>query len=175
MRISGITIPDNKRLEYALTAIYGIGLARARVILKEAKVEAGKKGPEVSADDENRIRKAVENYKIEGELKREQWNLFSLKVLTRLAQADNLEIQVKVKAMLKEGQTTEQLNAALKEMGLTERIPVEQLLNHAKSYQAKQDRELDKQTKILSHIQTNTPLITAIASAIAAYFAAHGH
>ena len=71
MRISGITIPDNKRLEYALTAIYGIGLARARVILKEAKVEAGKKGPEVSADDENRIRKAVENYKIEGELKRE--------------------------------------------------------------------------------------------------------
>ena len=56
----------------------------------------------------------------EGELKREQWNLFSLKVLTRLAQADNVEIQVKVKAMLKEGQTTEQLNAALKELGIQE-------------------------------------------------------
>jgi hypothetical protein len=56
----------------------------------------------------------------EGELKREQWNLFSLKVLTRLAQADDLQIDVKVKATLKEGQTTEQLNAALRELGIHE-------------------------------------------------------
>jgi hypothetical protein len=54
----------------------------------------------------------------EGELKREQWNLFSLKVLTRLAQSDDLQIDVKVKATLKEGQTTEQLDAALKELGI---------------------------------------------------------
>jgi hypothetical protein len=54
----------------------------------------------------------------EGELKREQWNLFSLKVLTRLAQSDDLQIDVKVKATLREGQTTEQLNAALKELGI---------------------------------------------------------
>jgi len=53
----------------------------------------------------------------EGELKRKQWNLFSLKVLTRLAQAD-LEIQVKVKAKLKEAQTLDQLNDALKELGI---------------------------------------------------------
>lgn len=71
MRISGITIPDNKRLEYALTAIYGIGLVRSRRILDEAKVAHSKKGPEVSADEENRIRKAVESFKIEGDLKRE--------------------------------------------------------------------------------------------------------
>jgi hypothetical protein len=56
----------------------------------------------------------------EGELKREQWNLFSLKVLTRLAQSDDLQIDVKVKATLKEGQTTEQLNSALKELGIQE-------------------------------------------------------
>jgi len=56
----------------------------------------------------------------EGELKREQWNLFSLKVLTRLAQSDELQIDVKVKATLKEGQTTEQLNTALKELGIQE-------------------------------------------------------
>ena len=56
----------------------------------------------------------------EGELKREQWDLFSLKVLTRLAQADDLQIDVKVKATLKEGQTTEQLNAALKELGISD-------------------------------------------------------
>lgn len=56
----------------------------------------------------------------EGELKREQWNLFSLKVLTRLAQSDDLQIDVKVKATLKEGQTTDQLNSALKELGVQE-------------------------------------------------------
>jgi hypothetical protein len=56
----------------------------------------------------------------EGELKREQWNLFSLKVLTRLAQSDDLQIDVKVKATLKEGQTTDQLNSALKELGIQE-------------------------------------------------------
>jgi len=53
-----------------------------------------------------------------GELKREQWNLFSLKILTRLAQADDLQIEVKVKAKLKEAQTLEQLNTALKELGI---------------------------------------------------------
>ncbi|HZM06806.1 MAG TPA: DUF499 domain-containing protein [Candidatus Saccharimonadales bacterium] len=56
----------------------------------------------------------------EGELKREQWNLFSLKVLTRLAQAEDLEIEVRVKAKLKEAQTLEQLNAALKELGISQ-------------------------------------------------------
>ncbi|MCL4785388.1 MAG: DUF499 domain-containing protein [Verrucomicrobia bacterium] len=56
----------------------------------------------------------------EGELKREQWNLFSLKVLTRLAQADDLQIDVKVAAKLKEGQSVDQLNAALRELGISE-------------------------------------------------------
>lgn len=56
----------------------------------------------------------------EGELKREHWNLFSLKVLTRLAQAENVEIKVKVQATLKEGQNVEPLNTALKELGIPE-------------------------------------------------------
>lgn len=54
----------------------------------------------------------------EGQLKREQWNLFSLKVLTRLAQADDLQIDVKVAAKLKEGQSVDQLNAGLNELGI---------------------------------------------------------
>ncbi|MBU6399160.1 MAG: DUF499 domain-containing protein [Verrucomicrobia bacterium] len=54
----------------------------------------------------------------QGQLKREQWNLFSLKVLTRLAQAKDVEIDVKVRAKLKEAQTVDQLNAALKELGI---------------------------------------------------------
>jgi hypothetical protein len=54
----------------------------------------------------------------EGSLRREQWNLFSLKVLTRLANAEGVGISVKVWAKLKETHTLEELNAALKELGL---------------------------------------------------------
>ena len=71
MRIAGINIPDNKHLDYALTAIYGVGLVRARKILATAKVEITKKSSDLKAEEENRIRKAIEDYKIEGELKRE--------------------------------------------------------------------------------------------------------
>ncbi len=71
MRILGITLPDNKRMEIALTAIYGIGRSRALHILGEAKVGPGVKPTELSVDQENTIRKIVESYKIEGNLKRE--------------------------------------------------------------------------------------------------------
>ncbi len=70
MRISGITIPDNKRLEIGLTAIYGIGRARSLSILREAKVDSGKKAKDVSAAEENSIRAIVETFKTEGDLKR---------------------------------------------------------------------------------------------------------
>ena len=71
MRIAGINIPDEKRIEMGLTAIYGIGRVRAHKILTEAKVEFGKKVKDLTADDEVRIRKIVEAIKIEGDLKRE--------------------------------------------------------------------------------------------------------
>jgi hypothetical protein len=57
-----------------------------------------------------------------GQLRRDQFNLFSLKVLTRLAQAENLEIEVRVRAKLKEAATLEQLNAALKELGIADQF-----------------------------------------------------
>ncbi|PIT96766.1 30S ribosomal protein S13 [Candidatus Campbellbacteria bacterium CG10_big_fil_rev_8_21_14_0_10_35_52] len=71
MRISGITIPDNKRIEYGLTAVYGIGISSARVLLDGAKVNRGKKPSELSSEEENLIRKLVEERKIEGDLRRE--------------------------------------------------------------------------------------------------------
>jgi small subunit ribosomal protein S13 len=72
MRIAGITIPDNKRLEIGLTAIYGIGRPRAHDILALAKVDPAKKPPQVTADEENALRKAVEETGlIEGERRRE--------------------------------------------------------------------------------------------------------
>jgi len=71
MRISGITIPDNKRIEMALTVIFGIGRSRAHKILDEAKVEYGKLPKDLTTDEENTIRKIIEeNYTIEGNLKR---------------------------------------------------------------------------------------------------------
>ena len=71
MRISGITIPDNKRIEMALTVIFGIGRSRAHKILDEAKVEYGKMPKDLTTEEENTIRKIIEdNFTIEGNLKR---------------------------------------------------------------------------------------------------------
>ncbi|HEY4511838.1 MAG TPA: 30S ribosomal protein S13 [Candidatus Paceibacterota bacterium] len=71
MRILGITIPDDKRLEIALTALYGVGRSRAQEILNRVKIEHGKRAKELTPEQENEIRKIVESYKIEGDLKRE--------------------------------------------------------------------------------------------------------
>lgn len=71
MRILGITIPDNKQLEIALTALYGIGRPRALYILGKAKVDPKIKAKEVTVEQENEIRKIIEGYQIEGDLKRE--------------------------------------------------------------------------------------------------------
>ncbi len=70
MRISGITLPDNKRMEIALTAVFGIGRPRAHTILKTAGVDFGKKPPAVTADEEVAIRKEIEKLTIEGDLRR---------------------------------------------------------------------------------------------------------
>lgn len=71
MRILGITIPDDKRLEIGLTSLYGVGRPRAHEILKKANIDYGKKSKELTQDEENTIRTVVEAYKIEADLKRE--------------------------------------------------------------------------------------------------------
>lgn len=71
MRISGITIPNNKKLDIALTVIYGLGIPTARKILKEANIEIATKADTLTADQENTIRKIIESLKIEGNLRRE--------------------------------------------------------------------------------------------------------
>ncbi|MCA9358648.1 30S ribosomal protein S13 [Candidatus Kaiserbacteria bacterium] len=71
MRISGITIPDEKQLSYALTAVYGIGLSRSKDILDELSIEHTKKATELSTEQENAIREKIEAFTIEGELKRQ--------------------------------------------------------------------------------------------------------
>ena len=71
MRILGITLPDEKRLEISLTSLFGVGRSRAQYILKTAKIEFGKKAKDLSPEEENTIRKLIEENKIEGDLKRE--------------------------------------------------------------------------------------------------------
>lgn len=71
MRISGITLPDNKQLPYALTAVYGVGLSRAKTILDDLKIAHTKKPTDLSTEEENAIREKVEGFRIEGELKRD--------------------------------------------------------------------------------------------------------
>jgi small subunit ribosomal protein S13 len=71
MRLLGVTIPDTKHIEIALTEVYGIGRSRARVILKTAEVPFDKKTKELTEAEEAAIRKLAEAYTLEGELKRE--------------------------------------------------------------------------------------------------------
>jgi small subunit ribosomal protein S13 len=71
MRISGITIPDEKQLAYALTAVYGIGLSRAKTILKELNIDPTTKPTTLTTEQENAVREKVESFRIEGDLKRE--------------------------------------------------------------------------------------------------------
>ena len=71
MRIFGITIPDNKQMQYALTVIYGIGLSRAQSILDEAGVARDIKTKDVSEAREKKIREIIETLTLEGDLKRQ--------------------------------------------------------------------------------------------------------
>lgn len=71
MRLLGITIPDKKRIDIGLTAVFGIGRSRAQKILDEAKVEYSTLGKDISEADENNIRKLIEQFTLEGTLKRE--------------------------------------------------------------------------------------------------------
>ena len=71
MRIAGINVPENKRLEIALTAVVGIGRPRAKKILEALSIELGKTTKDLDDAQENAIRKEIEGFKIEGDLKRE--------------------------------------------------------------------------------------------------------
>lgn len=71
MRISGTNIPDEKRIDIALTYLYGIGRSNVVNILKKAEVNASIRVKALSEDEQKRIQKALESYKIEGDLRSE--------------------------------------------------------------------------------------------------------
>lgn len=70
MRIFGVNIPDNKRIEIALRYIYGVGPAVSQRALAAAKVDVAKKAKDLSADEVLRIQNFIEKtYPVEGELR----------------------------------------------------------------------------------------------------------
>jgi len=70
-RIKGVDIPDNKRVEIALTYIYGIGRSLSNKILTDAKVDKNKRARDLSNEELNAIRDEVNKYVTEGDLRRE--------------------------------------------------------------------------------------------------------
>jgi len=71
-RIAGVDLPRNKRIEVALTYIYGIGFPTSKKILQEIGIDLDKKANELSDEEIAKLRDIIENnHKVEGELRRE--------------------------------------------------------------------------------------------------------
>lgn len=71
MRIIGIEIPDNERIEIGLTRIFGIGKTNVKTLINMVKLNPNTRVKDLSRDDVANIMKALEEFKIEGDLKKE--------------------------------------------------------------------------------------------------------
>ena len=80
MRISGINLPDEKRVDIGLSYLYGVGRKNASEILKKAEIDGAKRIKTLTEDEQKRLQKVLETYKLEGDLKVEiQGNIKRLK------------------------------------------------------------------------------------------------
>ena len=70
-RLAGVDLPRNKRMEIALTYIYGIGPTRAKKILEETKISPDLRTDDLTDEDIKLLRNALSAYNIEGDLRRE--------------------------------------------------------------------------------------------------------
>lgn len=72
IRLFGVVLPDEKKIDFALTLIYGIGWARANEILKRTNIDKNKKVKELTESEIKKITEFIEkNYKVEGDLREE--------------------------------------------------------------------------------------------------------
>ncbi|HON00232.1 MAG TPA: 30S ribosomal protein S13 [Acidobacteriota bacterium] len=72
MRIAGVNIPDNKRVQISLTYIYGIGKSRATKICEQAGVDVNKKVKDLTEEEAGRIRQIIQDEgRVEGDLRKE--------------------------------------------------------------------------------------------------------
>jgi small subunit ribosomal protein S13 len=71
-RIAGVDLPRNKRVEIALTYIFGLGRHAANVVLKQAGISPDKRSDDLDENDVRKIRDAIDaNYRVEGDLRRD--------------------------------------------------------------------------------------------------------
>ncbi len=71
-RIAGVDLPRDKRVEIGLTYIYGIGLTLSKKILKDTGINPDVRVKDLTEDDVAKIRNALDEYKVEGDLRREE-------------------------------------------------------------------------------------------------------
>ena len=71
MRVAGVNIPDEKRVDVALTYLYGIGRNNVKGLLSKAKIDPAKRSKDLTEEELGRILKILDTYKIEGDLKAE--------------------------------------------------------------------------------------------------------
>ena len=70
-RIAGVDIPRDKRVVVSLTYIYGVGLSTAKKVLAENGIDENIRVKDLTDEQENAIRKSLDSYKLEGDLRRE--------------------------------------------------------------------------------------------------------
>lgn len=70
-RIAGVDLQENKRVDIGLTLIYGIGRENVKLVVKEAGVDGAKRIKDLSEEEVNKLQKAVEHFKVEGDLRQE--------------------------------------------------------------------------------------------------------
>ncbi len=70
-RIAGVDIPNDKRVEIGLTYVYGVGRSRSNEILENAKINPDTRVKDLTEEELNKIRKELEKYTLEGDLRRE--------------------------------------------------------------------------------------------------------
>lgn len=70
-RILGVDIPEQKKVLYALTSIYGVGLKRSRLALQEANVDLNKRARDLTTLEISRLQRALDRQPVEGDLRRE--------------------------------------------------------------------------------------------------------
>ncbi len=72
-RLQGVDIPDNKKIEYALRYIHGIGPARAKLIVSQADIDPNMRARDLTEEQMNKVTSVIngEGFKVEGDLRRE--------------------------------------------------------------------------------------------------------
>jgi small subunit ribosomal protein S13 len=71
MRIAGVNLPDNKRVDIGLTYLYGIGRANVKNVLKETGIDETKRIKDLTDEEVGKLQKALDKIKIEGDLRQE--------------------------------------------------------------------------------------------------------